>query len=242
MASFKTHKTALLTGAGQRIGRAIALKLASMGYSIAAHYNQSQKEAEELARDVRALKQKAETFQCNLFDSDAVSTLINSVRKKFPGLSLLVNNASIFEKSEFPTSSVKNLERYLAVHLKAPYILTQEFARLCKSGSIINILDTHISDNTTNHFDYLLSKKALAEFTKQAAVALAPKIRVNGIAPGLILPPAQEKANYLNRLAQKIPLKRKGDIKNITQAVEFLATSGYVTGQILFVDGGEHLI
>lgn len=242
MASANTHKAALVTGAGQRIGRAIALKLASLGYSIAAHYNQSQKEAEALVRDVRALKQKAEAFQCNLFDSDAVSSLIPNVRKKFPGLAIVVNNASVFEKSDFRSSSVKNLERYLAVHLKAPYILSQEFARLCKNGSVINILDTHIADNATGHFDYLLSKKALAELTRQSAVALAPNIRVNGIAPGLILPPAQEKAAYLNRLAQKIPLKRKGDIVDITQAVEFLSTNGYVTGQILFVDGGEHLI
>ena len=130
----------------------------------------------------------------------------------------------------------------MAVHVKAPYILTQEFARLCKAGSIINILDTHITENRTAHFDYLLSKKTLAAFTQQAAVSLAPKIRVNAIAPGLILPPVAEKADYLNRLAKKIPLKRKGNIENITHAVQFLAKNNYITGQVLFIDGGEHLI
>jgi NAD(P)-dependent dehydrogenase (short-subunit alcohol dehydrogenase family) len=238
----KKHGSALITGAGQRIGRAIALKLASHGYSIAIHYNRSKREALTLASDIKKLGVDAAIFGCDLTDSDDTQDLMEQVFKKFPSLNILINNASAFEKSDLKNYDLESFYRNLEIHLQAPYILTAELARRKSSGHIINILDAHIVQHKTPHFDYLLSKKALAEFTKMAAVSLAPKIRVNGIAPGPILSPVGGGNLGKKILANRIPLKRQGSIENITQTIEFLLHNSYITGEIIFVDGGEHLL
>ncbi len=229
MKSFKG--TALVTGGAKRIGEGLAFKLAEMGFKIALHCNSSLTAAQDVAKRIQEKKGVCEIFPCDLNDEYAVQTLISTVRKQFPGLNLLMNNASVFEKSDIKTYDLENLKRNFTINLFTPYILTAEFARHCKKGHIINILDTHITKNRTAHFDYLLSKKTLAELTNMSAVALAPDIRVNAIAPGLILPPA----------GKNVPLMRKGNVEDITRAMEFLIKNNYLTGQIIFCDGGEHL-
>jgi NAD(P)-dependent dehydrogenase (short-subunit alcohol dehydrogenase family) len=177
-----------------------------------------------------------------LSDQGQTASLIPNVLKVFPGIDVLINNASIFELSALTPASLASLNRHFSVNFIAPYILTSQFAQKCKHGQIINMLDTHIVNNKTQYTTYLLSKKALCELTKMSALELAPDIRVNAIAPGLIFPPENTRPGYLQKLAEKIPLKKAGQAGQIAQSIEFLLNNPYVTGQVIFNDGGEHLI
>ena len=234
-------KVALVTGGAKRIGGAICRALAQSGYTIALHYGTSTAGAEKTARDISKDGGVCATFACDLSDAHATEDLIPSVLAELGSLDVLINSASIFEKSTLAEGSIDVWDRHFAVNLKAPYILMRSFARYAKQGSIVNILDTHVVRNKTARAAYLLSKKALGELTKMAAVEFAPRLRVNGVAPGLILPPASEKMNYLDRLAKQVPLRRKGNVENIAHAVLFLLENDYVTGQVIYEDGGEHL-
>jgi len=243
MKKIKTlQKTALITGGGKRIGKAIALKLAHRGFTIALHYNHSRLAAQTTAAQITKNGGICKLFSCDLSNEKAVSALLQKVRKKLTPPELLINNASLFEKSKLRTARLKSFNQHMAINLKAPFILSRDFANTCKKGHIINILDTHITQNQTKHMIYLLSKKALAELTKMSALELAPNIRVNGIAPGLILSPVNVKKGHINRLAKNVPLKKKGEPSQITACIEFLLDNPYLTGQILYNDGGEHLI
>lgn len=234
--------TALVTGGARRIGQAVALELASLGFDIALHYHHSKEQAELSAVEIRQKGVRCELFPCDLSDERQTSYLISKVFQKFPDLNLLVNSASIFERSKFTIKDLKLFNDHFAVNLRAPFILSCEFFRLCKKGQIINLLDTNIVKNKTSQPAYLLTKKSLSDMTKLAALEFAPHIRVNGIAPGLILPAKGDTAESLDRMAQKIPLQRKGDLFTMTQSVKFLIENDYLTGQIIFNDGGEHLV
>ena len=236
------NQTVLITGSANRIGKGIALKLAGLGYNIALHHNNSREAALKTAAEIKRKGGHCEIFAADLGDEQETKALIPAVTAKMPRLTLLINSASIFEPSRLISLDLDNWNRHFSINLKTPYILTSLFANICKKGHIINILDTNITKNKTSYFAYLLSKKSLHELTKLSAVALAPQIRVNAIAPGLILPPAGQKTNYLDRLAKQVPLKRKGEISNITHSVKFLIENDYLTGQVLFNDGGEHLL
>ena len=238
----KSPGTALVTGGSKRIGQAITLSLAEAGYNIALHYNESIDAAEALAKTVRKCRVLCETFAANLSDRDDTLSLIGAIRKRFPGLNVLINNASIFRHSKLSSADLHHLDEHWTVNLKPPYILTCEFARLCRKGNIINILDTHIIQNKSSYFAYLLSKKSLADLTKMAAVHLAPAIRVNGISPGVILPPVNKTNRHIIELIKKIPLQKRGDVSHIARSIRFLLDNDYMTGQILFNDGGEHLL
>jgi pteridine reductase len=238
----KPQDVVLVTGGAKRIGGAICLSLASMGYKIALHYNTSGLEAKNTAAAIRRKGGTCELFSCDLSDEQQTIALIPSVLKKFSKLSVLINNASIFEPATIKSSNLISLNKHFAVNFKAPYILTTQFAKKCRKGHILNILDTHITGNKTTHANYLLSKKTLGELTKLSAVELAPHIRVNGISPGLIFPPAKAAPGYLEKRAKGIPLRKKGHINQIIQSIEFLLNNPYLTGQIIYNDGGEHLI
>ena len=238
----RTKGTALVTGGTKRIGQGIAFGLASRGFHIALHYNRSRSDALATSSKIKRKGVQCEIFPCDLSDETQTVSLIMEVKKRFPNLSVLVNCASIFEKSRLRDSNIHSLNKHFTVNFISPYVLSCDFTRLCKKGQIINILDANFVRNKTSYCDYLLSKKALADFTDLAAVEFAPHIRVNAIAPGLILPPKGKKAGYLNRLAKDIPLRRRGNITHITKSVEFLIENDYLTGQIIFADGGEHLL
>jgi len=234
-------ETALITGGAQRIGREISIFLASLSYDIALCYNTSEKDAQDTAKAIRALDRKCELFKSDLSEEDNLYSLIPAVMKKFHDLHVLVNNASIFKRATIEKTDVELFDKHIGINLKAPFFLSKEFAKAVKRGSIINILDTRISSDRTTYAAYSLSKKALAEVTRMSALEFAPDIRVNAIAPGLILPPEGKSDEYLDRLAEKVPLKRKGNTKNVTEAIRFLLSNDYITGQIIFCDGGEHL-
>ena len=185
----KASNAVLITGGAQRIGKSIALALADRGFDIALHYNRSRDEATQVAQEIRQKGVRCEVFACDLQKEAQVLLLLEKVCKRFPSLNLLVNNASIFQPSGLGRQGLKFLDSHWTINFRAPFILTGEFARLCRKGQIINILDTKITKNKTDYVGYLISKKALGELTKISAVALAPNIRVNGISPGIILPP-----------------------------------------------------
>ena len=234
-------KSALITGGAKRIGKAVALHLAENNFDIALHYNTSTADAEETANEIKNKGQNCILFQGDLLNTNNVLTLIDKVKESFPSLSLLVNNASIFEKRSFMETDLNFFENYFNVNFKAPFFLSQNFAKTFKKGHIINLLDTNITRDRTKYFVYNLTKKMLYEFTKMAAVELSPDIRVNAIAPNPILPPSNEKKEYLEREQNNIPLKKWGSIQNIIQSINFLLENDYLTGQCIFTDGGEHL-
>jgi len=237
----KSPGTALVTGGAQRIGRAICLTLADRGFNIALHYNHSKKEADQVAAEIMDKDVFCKTFACDLASEKDVLLLLGKARAQFPDLSLLINNASIFIPSKFERKELKLLDTHWMVNFKSPFILSADFARLCKEGQIINILDTKVTKNKTTHIAYIISKKALHELTKLCAVEFAPKIRVNAIAPGIILPPPGKSNDYLAKRAKDVPLKKAGNVRYITQSVEFLLDNGFLNGQVIFADGGESL-
>ena len=235
-------KSALITGGAKRIGKAIAVFLAEKGFDIALHYNNSKKEAQITQKEIEKTGRRCILFKSNFNNINESSNLIKKVKNKFPTLCILVNNASIFEEGTFLKTKFSQLEKHININFNVPFILSQDFAKSCKKGQIINMLDTNIVRKHSKYFVYNLSKKALYEFTKMAAYELGPNIRVNAIAPGPILPPSDKDDYFLKTNHGKIPLKNKGSVKNIMQAMDYLIKNDFVTGQCLFIDGGRHLI
>jgi NAD(P)-dependent dehydrogenase (short-subunit alcohol dehydrogenase family) len=235
-------KAALITGGGKRLGKTISLSLAERGYDIAIHYNRSDKEAKETADLIREKGREAEIFQSNLSDISQVRSLIPTVFEVFPQCSILVNSASIFENIGFNDVTEEIFEREFNTNFKAPFFLSQDFSKGDDAELIINMLDMRINKIETEHFTYNLTKKALRDFTLMAAKALGPKIRVNGICPGPILPPPDKDIKYLEQIAKDTPLEKPGNPDYIITAVKYLLDNSFVTGQCLFVDGGQHLI
>ncbi len=235
-------KAALITGGGKRLGKAISLSLAERGYDIAIHYNHSDKEAKETADLIREKGREAEIFQSNLSDIKQARTLLPRVFEVFPKCSILVNSASIFENIGFNDVTEEIFERDFNTNFKAPFFLSQDFSKGNNAELIINMLDMRINKIETEHFTYNLTKKALRDFTLMAAKALGPKIRVNGICPGPILPPPDKDIKYLEQIAKDTPLEKPGNPDYIITAVKYLLDNSFVTGQCLFVDGGQHLI
>jgi pteridine reductase len=234
-------KAALITGAARRLGKTVALALAKKGYDIALHCNRSEAEAVLTAKSIRREGAACEVFVCDLADPSGFDGLIPSVRQCFPGCRLLVNNASVFEKASFAETSPERFDRMMQIHLKTPFFLTQSFASQFRKGHVVNLCDAKITSAFISHFAYSLSKKALLEFTGMAAKALGPAIRVNAVAPGMILPSRELSEAGLNRLSLKVPLQRKGKAEDVASALLFLEENEYITGECIFVDGGEHL-
>lgn len=235
-------KAALITGGGKRLGRAIAISLADRGYDIAIHYNRSDNEAAKTTELIRSKGRKAETFQSNLSDMKQVRSLIPNVFEVFPECSILVNSASIFEDIAFRDVTEDIFDRDFNTNFKAPFFLSQDFSNKDSSELIINMLDMRINKIETKHFPYNLTKKVLRDFTLMAAKELGPKIRVNGICPGPILPPPDKGPEYLEKIAVNTPLQKPGNPDYIVSAVEYILDNPFVTGQCLFVDGGQHLV
>lgn len=236
-------KTALITGAAKRVGKALALHLANQGWNIAIHYNSSADEAIDFRNKLAEIyiHQKFELFQTNLAQSGEVELLIPQVIQKMGKIDLLINNASVFEPSSIASSSCEFFDRQMNVNFRAPFILTRDFAKIVKHGLIINFTDTRIVTNQSSFAAYSLSKKALWELTKMAALEFGPDIRINAIAPGLTLPPEDKGEDYLWNLAGKIAMKRPGGLEPILKSLDYIINNDYLTGQILFCDGGQNL-
>lgn len=235
------NKSVLITGGAKRIGKAIALNLADKGYNIGIHYNSSGDEAIKTRELICGKGVKCHTFRYNLENVKHLNTLVSDVKAKLPNCTILINNASLYRESEFKTVSEMDFDRDFTINFKSPFFLSQLFTLNMDTELIINLLDANITKNNTKHLVYNLSKKMLYHFTLMSAQVLAPNVRVNGICPGPIIPPAGKDSEYLNRVASRIPLKKPGDINNIITAVNYLIENEFVTGECLYVDGGEHL-
>jgi pteridine reductase len=235
-------KTALVTGAALRIGREIALALARAGVDVAIHFRQSEKQAEELREELVSLGVRAWLFQADFSDTAASQQLIPEVLAASGSLDILVNSASLFLPSTIQNLDFEGLMQHIQVNAWTPFALSREFACHTGSGKIINLLDSRIAGTDRSHASYIISKQIFAYLMNMMALEFAPRITVNGVAPGLILPPAGKDASYLNELAQTIPLKRHGEPADIADAVMYLLNSNFLTGQVIFVDGGRSLM
>ena len=237
-------KYALVTGGADRIGRAVAIHLAKQGYHLLLHYNSSSEKAQKVKEEIESLETgvSAQLLQIDFLANNDFDQILEDLKKKNITLEVLVNCASDFIPSAFKKVGSELLDKELTINFKNPYLLTKAFARIYDKGNIINFIDTKVTKNHTVHLDYILSKKLLQDFTKISAVELAPNFRVNGIAPGLILPPEGKDESYLLNLAKNIPLKTIGNLEEILKAVQFILDSPFFTGQTLFIDGGEHLV
>jgi NAD(P)-dependent dehydrogenase (short-subunit alcohol dehydrogenase family) len=236
-------KTALVTGGATRIGREICLTLAAAGAAVAVHYKSSKKDAEALVESIIRDGGKAVSIQADLTSESACVSLIESVSKHQPPLGILVNNASVFTKEPIKDVTEKSLLGEFWPNVFAPILLSRCFAATNpRDGVIINLLDRRICANDAQYFSYSLTKKSLADFTKLAAVALAPNIKVHGIAPGPILPPSGQDANYLAEKGGLRLLDDTLDPSAISNAVMALLSLRGATGQILHIDGGQHLL
>jgi pteridine reductase len=242
MSNSKSKGTALVTGAAKRIGQAVALHLADQGYNIALHYHASKADAMKTAQAIYKKKVRCELFSANLADEAETKQLLPKVHKAFGDLNILVNSASIFIPNEFGDEDLSLYKAHWDINFKAPYLLSCAFNRLVRAGNIINFIDTNVVKHKTPYADYLLTKKALGAFTQMAAVEFGPKVRVNGISPGMILAPVNNQPDDRKKRAMKIPLQRPGDINCILQTVDYLLANEYITGQIIANDGGESLV
>lgn len=234
-------KVALITGSAKRIGKAMAIALAEDGYAVAVHYQSSQVEAQRLVDQLKKKRVKAQSFAADLKNAEDVRRLMKDVQKSLGKPILLVNNASVYKPNRL-TDQLEVLDQNWAIHTRSVYLLAALMQKMSGKGHVINLLDAQVDKNKTEHFPYLLSKKSLRDFTKMAAVELAPKIRVNAIAPGFILPPKGASSAFTQKRLKRVPLGKKGKVDHIVMALRYLLANDFVTGQILYVDGGERLV
>jgi NAD(P)-dependent dehydrogenase (short-subunit alcohol dehydrogenase family) len=237
------NKLVLITGAALRVGRQLALAVAQSGGDVVIHYGHSQAEAQTLGDAIQALGRKAFLIQADLNDPTQVETLVPRAGE-FGPLFALVNNAAIFDPLSWQNTTLEHWNHHLMVNLTTPFLLSQSFARLLPAGGtgrIINMLDWRALRPSADHLPYTISKSALAALTRSLAVALAPRITVNGLALGAVLPPDGEDAPP--NLLKNVPAGRWANLEEVGQGLIFLLDGpAYITGEIIHIDGGRHLV
>ena len=235
---------ALVTGGAQRIGRAIALALAQRGYAVAVQARHSRADADRLVGEIAAAGGRAATLEADLADHAAVLRLVPAAAAAIGPLTLLVNNAAEFEPDEIGHLDRARFDRHFAVNLRAPIFLADAFAAQLPAGAvgaIVNMLDQRVLKPTPRFLSYGLSKSALYAATTTLAQALAPRIRVNAVAPGPTLPSPRQDAQAFARQVRALPLDRGPTPRDVADAVLYLASAASVTGVTIAVDGGQHL-
>ncbi len=234
---------ALVTGGSRRLGKAIALALAREGYAIGLHYFRSAGEVEATAAEIRALGVAAYPLYADLSDPGQIDELFAAVACLPERLGVLVNSAAVMARGDLLSLSPAEWDSVMALNLRAPLLCAQRAARLMEEGGlIVNISDTGARKNWTGFPAYTVSKAALETLTRLLARVLAPRIRVNGVAPGLILPSRGMEPEAWERLTERVPLKRGGKPEEIAQTVAFLVHNEYITGQTIVVDGGYQVV
>lgn len=239
------QQTVLITGAAQRLGKAMALAVAERGHRVAIHYNTSSTAAEALVEDIRAAGGEAAAVQGDLANTRTVSGLIAAASEALGPLSVLVNNASVFDGDNLQTMTIEGWQQNLAVNTEAPVFLAQAFAAALPEGCeglIVNMLDEAVLRPGPSYFSYTVSKAALAAATDMLAQALAPQIRVNAIAPGLVLNSGHPSQAAFERAHRNTLLGRGPGVDAIVHALLYLMEADTVTGQTLYVDAGKHLM
>jgi pteridine reductase len=236
-------KVALITGASKRIGRALAITLAEEGVHIVAHDRKNlEADTVRVCGEVEDCGAKSWPVMADLEKPEEYETLVARALKSAGSLDILINNASVFLPGTLMDIGFGDVTRHMLVNAWTPLVLSREFARLARRGKIVNILDTKIVGYDREHVAYILSKHMLSVVTRLCAVEFAPEITVNGIAPGLILPPNGKDEAYLEKKAKSLPLNRHGGPDDVSEAALYLLQSDFVTGQVIYVDGGRHLL
>ena len=237
-------RRALITGGAKRLGRGIALALADAGFDIALHYNISESEAVALAAEIIARGRRCITLHADLMLEVEVARLIPQATAALGPIGVLINNASTFERDEWHNATRSDWDFHMEPNLRAPFVLMQDFARAlpaAQHGVVINMLDQRVMSLTPHFVTYTLSKAGLWALTQQMALALAPRIRVNGIGPGPALPSPRQSQAQFDRQCASVPLARGTSPDEIAAAVLALLSLSSVTGQIINLDGGQHL-
>jgi NAD(P)-dependent dehydrogenase (short-subunit alcohol dehydrogenase family) len=245
-----TGQVALVTGGAVRIGAAICRALAAAGCHVVVHYDRSRAEAKALAGELRRGGVRAECLGANLTRPRQAAALVDRAWERMGRLDILINNAAVFHKDRLVDADEDRIRADLELNLMAPVLATRRLAELLAGaraadgeghGCVVNLLDRRVSGVEAGCVPYLLSKLALADFTRAAALDLAPDVRVNAVAPGAVLPPPGKGMAYLKDAAGFIPLRTRTTPADVASAVIYLVRSGSMTGQILYIDGGQHL-
>jgi NAD(P)-dependent dehydrogenase (short-subunit alcohol dehydrogenase family) len=234
----------LVTGAAQRIGRALAFTLAEDGFAVAVHYHRSREAAEQLVEAIGKKGGRAVALAADLADEEAVAGLLPRAERALGPIGCLINNAAVFANDSVETATRQSWDLHLAVDLRAPFVLIQAFAaRLpeAASGVVINLLDQRVWSLTPYFVSYTVAKTGLWTLTQTMALALAPRIRVNGIGPGPTLPSPRQTAEQFARQCELMPLHRGTSPQEIAAAMRFIISAPAMTGQMIALDGGQHL-
>lgn len=234
-----SHPLALVTGGAHRLGRSFALTLARLGYDIVLHYHSAKDEARQTQVEIESLKRRVILASADLTDPAQIHSLISNLQS----LNILVNSAAFMPSGDVDSLSLETWNTTLDLNLRAPFVLAQECAKkMTDGGLIVNITDVGAQKAWSRYPSYTVSKAALESLTKILARALAPKIRVNAIAPGFVLQSDIVPAEEWERLIKRVPLKRPARSEEVASALEFLIQNEYITGQTIVVDGGYSLI
>jgi NAD(P)-dependent dehydrogenase (short-subunit alcohol dehydrogenase family) len=245
MAPPSSAGVALVTGAAKRIGRAVALRLGSQGFDIAVHYGASADEAQVLVATLQGLGLRAAAIGADLRQPDSVQALVHRARAALGPLRVLVNNAAVFVDDRLPSLSLPGLRLHLDTNLLSPLVLSQAFAAqpdLPTDAAIVNLIDQRVLKPSPPFFSYGLSKAALWYATRTLAQELAPRIRVNAVGPGPVLPSIHQRPADFEHEAQSTLLQHAVSPEEIAEAVAYLVNSPSVTGQMICVDAGQHLL
>ena len=237
-------RTALVTGASQRLGRGIALTLARAGFDIAVHCRASLDQAEHTAGEIRGLGRRATVLQADLAEEQETTGLLPRAIAEFGAVGVLVNNASAFERDEWDDVSRQSWDAHMEPNLRAPFQLMQGFARALPAGHegvVINMIDQRVWSITPHFVSYSVSKAGLWALTQSMALALAPRIRVNGIGPGPALPSTRQSQAQFDHQAASVPLRHGTSPEEIGDAVLAILALPAMTGQMIALDGGQHL-
>ena len=237
-----SNSRVLITGAGVRIGRRIARAFAEAGAQVVVHYNRSEREAAVLVEELNAIHGGHECVQADLLDPAGRRNLIPELLRGGKSLNFLVNNASVYRRCPLVQVDEDRLRRDYEINFVAPFLLMRDFSRYCEEGCIINLLDQRVATVDPSASSYGFAKKSLRDATEAAAVEWAPRIRVNAVAPGIVLPPPGVAADKMAPLLRHVPMAQTSSPEEIADACLFLASSKTITGQIIYVDGGMHLV
>jgi NAD(P)-dependent dehydrogenase (short-subunit alcohol dehydrogenase family) len=236
-----TGQTALVTGGAKRLGAEIETALATDGVHVVIHYNESAEEAMALANKLRNHNVEISCLKGSLSSTADTRLFFETVLQKAGPIDILVNNASIFPEAQLLSFSDQDLQENIQINALSPLLLARAFAAQERPGNIINMLDCRIVDYDKEHIPYHLSKRMLFSLTRMLAIELAPRIRVNAVAPGLVLPPVDKTHDDIEAMRHTNPLNRTGSAADVAEAVLFLLRSDFVTGQNVFIDGGRHM-